>query len=283
MRKVFLFLAVLLSSFSFAVERLVSIDGSLTEVVYALDAQSLLVARDDTSVHPKAVFRLPSVGYMRALSTEGVLSVKPTKVLVTDAAGPPNVIKQLQASNVDIVTVKSEPTLAGVRNKIEQVGKALDKPEETKTFLQEYDATTQSFLAKRETIGQAIKGKRALLFLGMQANALNAAGTKTKAQSILDMLGLVNAANHAAYMPLSTEAMISLNPEVIIIATHGPIDKAQIAKQFSFTPAFKHNRIIFKGSAELLSFGPRLPSSLTDVLEQLTSGDSPKETTLANK
>lgn len=277
-----LFTALLVGSVSSASERLVSIDGSLTEVVYALGAQKSLVARDDTSVHPKAVFRLPSVGYMRALSTEGVLSVKPTKVLLTDAAGPPNVIKQLQSSNVEIVTIKSESSLAGVRSKIEQVGNALNKKEDTEKFLNDFDAKTKNFLDKRNTIGKSIEGKRALLFLGMQSNQLNAAGVRTKAQSVLNELGLVNAATHQAYMPISTEAMISLNPDVIIIATHGPIDKAQISKQFSFTPAFKNNRIVFKGSAELLSFGPRLPESLTSILEQLTASTS-QSSTLASQ
>jgi iron complex transport system substrate-binding protein len=78
-----------------AARRLVSVGGALTEIVYALEAQAELVGVDSTSQYPVAAQRLPSVGYARSLSLEGVLALAPTQVLATEDAGPPAVLRQL--------------------------------------------------------------------------------------------------------------------------------------------------------------------------------------------
>ena len=72
-----------------ALPRLVTISGAITEVVYALGAQAHLVGTDTTSLYPAAAQKTPKVGYMRQLSAEGVLSLKPNAVIATTEAGPP--------------------------------------------------------------------------------------------------------------------------------------------------------------------------------------------------
>lgn len=66
---------ILLAAFpllaSAAAERIVSLGGDVTEVIYALDAQRQLVAKDSTSTWPAAAQSLPDVGYIRQLNAEG--------------------------------------------------------------------------------------------------------------------------------------------------------------------------------------------------------------------
>ena len=61
--------------------RIVSLGGAVTEIVVALGAQEQLVARDSTSTFPPSVATLPDVGYVRALSPEGVLALGPELIL----------------------------------------------------------------------------------------------------------------------------------------------------------------------------------------------------------
>ena len=61
--------------------RVVSAGGAFTEIVFRLDAQALLVGTDTTSIFPAAAAALPKVGYLRQLSAEGVLSLKPTLLI----------------------------------------------------------------------------------------------------------------------------------------------------------------------------------------------------------
>ena len=73
--------------------RVVSIGGAVTEIVYALGEEARLVARDTTSNYPPEATALPDVGYIRRLSPEGVMSVRPDLILSEEGAGPPEALK----------------------------------------------------------------------------------------------------------------------------------------------------------------------------------------------
>ena len=61
---------------------------SITEIVYALGEEGRLVGRDTTSTYPEAASKMPDVGYMRALSPEGVLSINPTAIIAVEGQRP---------------------------------------------------------------------------------------------------------------------------------------------------------------------------------------------------
>ena len=63
--------------------------GSLTEITFLLEAEDRIIAVDLTSNYPMMARDLPSIGYVRALSTEGILSLSPTLILGEDDMGPP--------------------------------------------------------------------------------------------------------------------------------------------------------------------------------------------------
>ena len=78
-------------------DRLVTIGGSITDIVFALGEGKSVVAVDQSSTLPKEVKKLPQAGYVRAISAEGILSMLPTKILSSSDIGPPNVISQLES------------------------------------------------------------------------------------------------------------------------------------------------------------------------------------------
>lgn len=82
MKRLLILLAAL-PLFASAAERIITLGGDVTEIVYALDAQPQLVARDSTSTWPAASQSLPDVGYLRQLNAEGILSLRPTLVLIS--------------------------------------------------------------------------------------------------------------------------------------------------------------------------------------------------------
>ena len=71
--------------------RILSIGGDVTEILYALKAQGKIIAVDSTSQFPaEALKEKPNVGYLRALSAEGVLSTNPSVIIASKDAGPPD-------------------------------------------------------------------------------------------------------------------------------------------------------------------------------------------------
>lgn len=88
-----------------------ALGGDVTEIVYALDAQSSLVARDSTSQWPEAATALPDVGYLRQLNAEGILATRPTLVLASAQAQPSLALKQVEQSHVRVVTIPASNDL----------------------------------------------------------------------------------------------------------------------------------------------------------------------------
>ena len=66
--------------------RIVSVGGSVTEIIYALGQQDRLISRDRSSTYPEQVMDIPDIGYKRTLSSEGVLSVAPDLILAVGKA-----------------------------------------------------------------------------------------------------------------------------------------------------------------------------------------------------
>ena len=69
--------------------------GSITEILYFLKEEDRIIGVDITSNYPKDTQKFPSIGYVRNLSAEGVLSLKPTLIIGEDDMGPPDVINQV--------------------------------------------------------------------------------------------------------------------------------------------------------------------------------------------
>ncbi|WJH40686.1 ABC transporter substrate-binding protein [Aliirhizobium terrae] len=106
-------------------KRIVSVGGTITEILYDLGAQDRIVARDSTSFYPADANSKPDVGYMRALSAEGILGQKPDLILMEEGSGPPPVLEILKASEVPMVVVPTPPEAGKIGQKIRDVGAAV--------------------------------------------------------------------------------------------------------------------------------------------------------------
>ncbi|MFZ2100507.1 MAG: ABC transporter substrate-binding protein, partial [Oricola sp.] len=106
-------------------QRVLSIGGAVTEIVYALGEEARLVGRDSTSTWPEVALALPDVGYMRALAPEGVLSMKPDLILAREGSGPPEAIEVLGSASVSFVEVPETFDAQGIDEAIEVVSRAL--------------------------------------------------------------------------------------------------------------------------------------------------------------
>ena len=62
--------------------------GSIAEILYFLNMDEHIVAVDVTTNYPPETKSLPSIGYVRNLSAEGILSLSPTVIIGEDDMGP---------------------------------------------------------------------------------------------------------------------------------------------------------------------------------------------------
>lgn len=244
--------------------RVVSLGGSVTEIVVALGAGDRLLGRDSTSTWPPEVTGLPDVGYLRALSAEGVLALGPDLVLAEADAGPVEAVEALMAAGVPFVSMPGASDPAGVVAKIEAVAAALDLAPAGQALAAEVAAG----LAAAEARAAAVTApKRVLFILSVQGGRIMAAGQDSSADHIIALAGGVNALSGVTgYAQVTDEAVIAAAPDVILMmAAEGPraVSDAELAAlpALAETPALRGGQVLRMDGLLLLGFGPRTPEA----------------------
>nr|WP_239479648.1 ABC transporter substrate-binding protein [Actibacterium sp. 188UL27-1] len=252
-----------------------SIGGSVTEIVYALDQQHRLIARDTTSTYPPDASQLPDVGYMRALSPEGVLSVAPKLILSEEGAGPPETIELLEAASIPFITIKDDYSASGVVDKILAVGQALDVEPEAQKLADEV-ASALNTAVERSAMAER---KRVLFILSTQGGRILASGTDTAADGIIRMAGGINAVSaFEGYKPMTDEAISLAAPDVILMMDRRGDHSTGDADLFAMpaiatTPAAATGSVVRMNGLYLLGFGPRTADAVTDLNTALYEHD----------
>ncbi|GAL17885.1 periplasmic hemin-binding protein [Vibrio maritimus] len=160
----------------------------MTELIYALDAQSQLVGVDVTSVTPKES-PLPKVGYHRALSAEGLIALEPTIVIGSDEMGPKPALDQLERIGVDIEIVDTAPTVEGLNTRIDQIAK-LTNTEANAPALKFNIAKQVNALTSNQP--QEHEAKKVLFLLIHEGRPANVAGNETTPDAIIKLAGGIN-------------------------------------------------------------------------------------------
>ena len=269
------------ASSSEAPQRVVSVGGALTEIVYELDAQDSLVGVDTTSLHPEAATALPQVGYQRNLSAEGVLSLDPDLMLVTDDAGPPEALEQIEAAGIEIQRLPSGNTLETVLERVDALAARFDRTVEGETLAARIEAEMDEARAIAATLAPS---PRAVFLLGTGTGSAMAAGGDTAADSMLRYAGAENAlSDFDGYKPVGAEGLIAAAPEVIVVVAHGESDDEDVAAAAlavpgaGDTPAGRSGHVVVADALRLLGFGPRIGEAVRDLAARLRDGvDAPR-------
>lgn len=253
--------------------RLVSIGGSLTEIIYALGEEEKLVARDQTALFPEAATQLPDVGYMRALAPEGVLSVNPTALLVIEGSGPPEALDVLSHTGVQYQAVPESFSHEGILVKVRAVGQALGVQDKAESLISEIDTALKSVEARTADIAER---KRVLFVLSTDGGKIQASGTDTAANGIIELAGAINAVgDYSGYKALTEEAVIEAAPDVILMMDRGGGDHATTDADLLANPAIalteagRNKAIIRLDGAYLLGFGPRTAAAVGELVDAL--------------
>ena len=252
--------------------------GSLTEIVYLLEQEHKLVAVDITSNFPEEAKQLPSIGYVRALSAEGVLSLSPSLILGEDDTGPPTVMEQLSRVGIQIEIIPEENSTEGIIKKVKCVAEILgvDKNTKDKTLaILNADAKELKLLTEMNKK----QSPKVMFILSMESGSPTVGGRDTSADGLIKMTGAVNVMDSfEGWKPVSTEAIIQAKPDFILISerglnSFGSIEKLGQHPSLVFTPAAKNNNIIAMDGMAMLGFGPRTISSAKDIAQKYNSSN----------
>jgi iron complex transport system substrate-binding protein len=256
-------------------KRIISVGGTITEILYALGAQDRIVARDSTSLYPAEATAKPDVGYMRALSAEGILGQKPDLILMEEGSGPPPVLEILKASEVPMVVIPTPPKAYKIGQKIRDVGAAVGLSEKSETLATKTEDELKKLAADVSKITDA--KKKVLFVLSLSNNRVMAGGADTEAGAVIELAGGINAAPTInGYKPMSDEAVIGAQPDVILSMSRGDhsIKPEQVfaLPSMQTTPAAANKALISMDGLLLLGFGPRTPEAARSLAAQIYPG-----------
>lgn len=253
-------------------QRIVSIGGAVTEILYALGLQDRIVGVDTTSLYPpSALSERPNVGYMRQLSPEGVLSLDPKLILAVEGSGPKETLDVLENAKVPLISVPDAFTEEGLIKKIGIVAHAMDADARGACLTKAVSTDLAALKDLRAKIGKPARVMFVMSFLNGRAMV---AGRKTAADAIIGLSGGVNAIDDFdGYKPLNDEAIVAAKPDVVLTMQRGREELSANTvfanPAFALTPAAANKSFIAMDGLYLLGFGPRTASAAHDLALKL--------------
>lgn len=252
--------------------------GSLTEILYFLGAEARIVGVDTTSNYPPQASAFPSVGYVRALSAEGLLSLEPTLVLGEHDMGPPETLTAVRRAGVPVVGVPETHTAAGIVAKVRCVADILGF--DAAALIDQRLAPLVAQLADLRERTPATAARKVAFLLALRDGAPVGAGRNTSADGLLAMVAAQNVlAEFEGWKPVSIEAMARAAPDYIV-ATQRGTDMAGGAEPLAQHPALRATpagqapeRLIVMDGMELLGFGPRTLQAALRLAQRLRAED----------
>ena len=249
--------------------KIVVAGGSITEIVYFLGMEDKLVGVDITSNFPKEAKKLKSIGYLRNLSIEGILSLSPGLVLAEEDIGPPIIVNQLRKTSIDLRIIKEKNNLNGIHDKIVCISKILNTSlDENEDYV---ELQKKLYRVRNLKKINSKKIKKILLILMMRGSSPVVAGKNTSGQGFIEMIGHENSMkNLNGWKPVSSEEIIKKNPDYIIITkrafkSFSSLDQFLSIPGISSTLAAKKKNIIVKDGMSMLGFGPRTINVALDI------------------
>ncbi|MFJ1938784.1 MULTISPECIES: hemin ABC transporter substrate-binding protein [unclassified Kitasatospora] len=261
-------------------ERIIPLNGSLSELVFSLGLGPKVVARDVSTTFQQAA-ALPVITQAHDVSAEGVLSLHPTVVLADRSTGPAEAIAQIRAAGVPLLVLDDAKRLADVGPRIDTVAAALGVPDAGRQLKERTEQRIDE--ARAAAPAAARHPKVAFLYLRGSASVYLLGGPASGAGSLIEAVGGQDAGTAAGltgdFTPLTSEALVKAAPDAILVMSKGldsvgGVDGLLKLPGVAQTPAGLDRRIVSIEDGQLLSYGPRTPQVLREIAAQLYPADA---------
>lgn len=251
--------------------RIVSVGTATTETIYALGLGARVVGIDNASAeYVKETNGLPKVGSRTALSAEGILSLKPTLVILTNDTGPPPVLDQLKSSGVTTFSLPANYTVEAVKEKVRAIARALGVEARGTELANSIDRD----MNEAASLLSGATSKPKVLFVGRGPNMPNAtmSGKGTTIDEMIRLAGGVNPMDSfQGFREMTDEAVINAAPDVILITEKsfersGGVDGVLKFPGVALTPAGKNRRVVAVSDMYFQGFGPSVGRAVRDLV-----------------
>ena len=243
--------------------RVVSLAPSLTEIVFLLGRQEILVGVTRYCNFPPAASSLPKVGGVSDPDVERIVALSPDLVLCTTDGNPREKVRTLEELGIPCFAV-SPQDLDAVFASIRRVGILLSAAGRGGT---EAESLRRRAGRVRAAGGEGGRAAPRVLFAVSTAPVI-AAGAGTFMDELVRISGGVNVAAGRAgrYPRLSAEDLVSLRPDIVFLAGMAGVERfPEELTRWKEVPAFRDGEIVTLDGDIVTRPGPRLVAALEQV------------------
>tara|TARA_Y100001968_G_C19280387_1_gene678915 strand:+ start:59 stop:931 length:873 start_codon:yes stop_codon:yes gene_type:complete len=257
-------------------DKIISIGGSITETLFKLGLGDLVIAVDQSSTMPPSVNSLPQIGYIRRISSEGVLAMMPTTIITTSEIGPEIAINEIKSSGIDFKIYDAPKDLDGLKKNINEISKFFKVNDKAKKIISDIDNKKEMIDSKVLENNKTFK----MIFIMNPSNAsYTVAGSNTVANYLIELIGGENIFSNdfSNYRTINKEEFIKKNPDVLLISTH--YDSLDAINHFIKNSDYKNLKPIINNNVismplSHLSMGPSFIINAYNILKNINVDDS---------
>ena len=251
-------------------KKIVSLNGTITEIIFDLGKGSELVGIDVTSSYPeKETAAIANLGHLSGISAEAILGLAPTHVVGFKDEMPEPLIAQLKAAKIEVVLFEREYSISGVKSTIAEIAKWCNKAAEGEQLAKQIDEDLKGMVELK-------KQPNVLFVYARGVGMLMVAGEKTQMDKMIELAGGKNAVSgFEDFKPLTPESVIAAKPDLILLFTSGTesLSGGEGLLQIpgvKMTPAGKNNNFLSMDGLYVSGFGPRIGKALVEINQRLS-------------
>lgn len=252
---------------------IVSLAPNVTETLYALGAESLLVGRTDYCTYPEDALTLPSIGTLYNPSLEKLISLQPDLAIST-AFVSDELLQALESAGIEVLALNLQETFAGTYTLIREIAQKVDKVKEGELIILEMQNQV------RNTVEQARTLEKKRVYFMVDFGSFDGTATgDTYISEMLSMVGSINVAQEATRWTYSKELLVAQDPDLIIMTPRWGQSNEQTLQEFSTTKPYsdlratKEGNLVFVDSDMISRQGPRSAMALEELAKAIHGDD----------
>jgi len=248
-------------------KRIVSLSPGATEIIYAIGAEGELAAVDKDANYPDAAAAFPTTVDAYEPNVETIRALDPDLVIV--ASDSNGIVAKLDELHVPVLYVDIDTSVRTVDDVLTQIS-LLGKVTGTSVTADALVASLRARIDKVTVALQSLPAESPISVYHELDSTFYSVSDGTFIGDVYRILKMKNIAGRGAttYPQLTQEAIISANPQVIVLADEAygtTIDSVKARPGWSAIDAVKNDRIFAIDPDVISRPGPRI----VDALEQL--------------
>lgn len=242
--------------------RIISTAPNITEIIFAINAQNLLVGRTSFCDYPEEVKKISVIGDLINLNFEKIVDLKPDLIFMTVEGNTKETFDKLKNLGIEVY-VTNPRDINGIINSIKNISEILERKDNGTVLI-------SSIYRRLEEIGNYKLKKRSAMFV-VSLSPLMIAGQNTFINDILIHSGFENISplSLSSYPLISREEVLRKNPEWIILPSgYSREEILEYYPEWRRVKAIQSNNLIFVEPDIFFRPGPRFIDAIEFLVEK---------------